>query len=304
MSLETDLLIDRRRLKRRLLFWRVLAVAAVLVCAVVIARPQLPRDHVARLSVSGVISDTTRQINALDSMAKDKTAKALIVSIDSPGGSVTPSEALHDAILRVAAVKPVVAVMGTTAASGGLMVAMAAPHVIAAPSSVTGSIGVILESMEFSGLLAKVGVTAEALTSGPLKDQPSPTHPLSEAGRAELKGVVADLYDQFVTIVANGRHMDKAKVLGLADGRVFTGRQALAVGLVDELGDETTARRWLASHDAISETLPVRPLRSPSRAGNVLTGVLGPLTDALKTVLYQGLVVDAAQALWQPSRLP
>jgi protease-4 len=304
VSLETDLLIDRRRLKRRLLFWRVLAVAAVLVCAAVIAKPELPHDHVARLSVTGVISDTTSQIAALDAMAKDKTAKALIVSIDSPGGSVTPSAALHDAILRVAAVKPVVALMGTTAASGGLMVAMAAPHVVAAPSTVTGSIGVILETMEFSGLLAKVGVTAEALTSGPLKDQPSPTHPLSDAGRAELKGVVGDLYDQFVTIVATSRHMDEAKVRAIADGRVFTGRQALAVGLVDELGDETTARHWLASHDGIAEGLPMQPLRPLSRSDNIFTSVLSPLTGALKTVLYQGLVLDAAQALWQPSRGP
>jgi protease-4 len=301
VSLETDLLIDRRRLKRRLFFWRVLAIAAVLACIAAVIRPRLPHDHVARLAVSGVITDTSRQIAALDAMARDASAKALIVEIDSPGGGVHASAALRDAIARVAATKPVVAVMGATAASGGLMVAMGAPHVIAAPTTLTGSIGVILETMEVSGLLARVGVTAEAITSGPLKDQPSFTHPLSDAGRAELHGVVGDMFDQFVTLVATARHMDKGKVLALADGRVFTGRQALAAGLVDELGDDATARRWLASHSGIPQALPLRPLRTVSQTESVLAAVLTPLRDSLKTVLYQGLVVDAGQALWQPA---
>lgn len=301
MSLETDLLIDRRRLKRRLLFWRVAAVAALVVCVILLVRPQRPRNHIARLSVQGEISDTTRAIAALRGFEKDDTAKALIVSISSPGGSVQPSNALHDAIAHAAGLKPVVAVMGSTAASGGFMIAMPARRVFASASTITGSIGVIVQLPEFSGLMEKLGVTAETLTSGPLKDQPNPVHRLSDAGRVYLQALVADMYDQFVEIVAKGRHMEPARVRELADGRAFTGRQALALGLIDQLGDEQDATAWLAANAGVANGLPVVELRTTSRAETIFAETLAPyLGSALKTVLYQGVVLDGAKALWQP----
>ena len=301
MSLETDLLIDRRRLKRRLLFWRVAAVAALVVCLILIVNPSRPRNHIARLSVKGEISDTTRAIAALRSFEKDDTAKALIVSISSPGGSVQPSNALHDAIAHAAAQKPVVAVMGSTAASGGFMIAMPARRVFASPSTITGSIGVIVQLPEFSGLMEKLGVTAETLTSGPLKDQPNPAHRLSDAGRVYLQALVADMYDQFVEIVAKGRHMEPARVRELADGRAFTGRQALALGLIDQLGNEQDATDWLTANASVAEGLPVVELRTTSPAETMFAETLAPYLDsALKTVLYQGVALDGAKALWQP----
>lgn len=301
MSLETDMLIDRRRLKRRLLFWRVTAVAVVIACIVIVIGPTRPRNHVARLSVTGEISDTTRAVAALHAMEKDATAKALIVSISSPGGGVQPSAALHDAIARVAAKKPVVAVMGSTAASGGFMIAMPARRVFASPSTITGPIGVIVQLPEFSGLMEKIGVTAETLTSGPLKDQPNPAHKLSDAGRVYLQALVADMYDQFVTIVANGRNMDKAKVRELADGRAYTGRQALALGLIDQLGDEGDATDWLTVNAGVAADLPVRELRTAGWAETMVAESLGPLlTTSLKTLLYQGVALDGAKAVWQP----
>ncbi len=301
MSLETDLLIDRRRLKRRLLFWRVLAIAVVLLDIAAVARVKLvvPHDHVARLSVTGEIANTDREVEALDTALKDGRVKALVVRINSPGGGVTPSEQLHDAIARVAAQKPVVAVMGDLAASGGFMVAMPARRIFARASTLTGSIGVKLESFEVSGLLAKIGIGSETIASGPLKDQPSLTHPLSEAGRAELRGVMLDIYDQFLAIVAAGRHMDLEKLRPLADGRVFTGRQAVALGLVDEIGDERAARAWLAANAGVPDTLPIEPLALPREATR--TGVLRSAADLLKSVLFQGVVIDAPMALWQPS---
>ena len=301
MSLETDLLIDRRRLKRRLLFWRVAAVAALVLCVVILVGPNRPRDHISRLSVKGEISDTTRAIAAVRRFEKDDTAKALIVSFSSPGGSVQPSNALHDAIAHAATKKPVVAVMGSTAASGGYMIAMPARRVFASPSTITGSIGVIVQLPEFSGLMEKLGVTAETLTSGPLKDQPNPAHRLSDSGRVYLQSLVADMYDQFVTIVANGRHMEPARVRELADGRAYTGRQALALGLIDQLGDETDATSWLAANAGIPDGIPVLELRTTSRAETMFAGTLGPLLEStLKTVLYQGVALDGAKAVWQP----
>lgn len=301
MSLETDLLIDRRRLKRRLFFWRVAAIAAVVLCGLAVARPTLPRDHIARLTVAGEISDTTRMVRALDLLADDAHAKALIVSISSPGGGVYASDALRGAIARVAAKKPVVAVMGAMAASGGYMIAMPARRVFAGPATITGSIGVIVQIPEFSGLLAKVGVTAETITSGALKDQPNPAHALSEAGRTYLRGLVGDMYDQFVDMVAAGRHMDVATVRGLADGRAYTGRQALALGLVDAMGGEPDAQRWLEAEAGVAHGLKIVDVRSESARDRFMAGTVGPaLAATLKTVLDQGLALDGAKALWQP----
>jgi protease-4 len=296
------MLIDRRRLKRRLLFWRLATIVAVVVVAVLVAKPALNRDHVARLTVDGVISDTSKMVKALDRMAKDDSAKALVLQISSPGGGVYPSEELHDAVARVAAKKPVVVVMGSVAASGGFMIAMPAQRIFAGPATLTGSIGVLLETQEISGLLDKVGITSEALVSGPLKDQPSLTHKLSDAGRTALQGLITDMYDQFVNIVATGRHMDPAKVRAIADGRVFTGRQALEIGLVDAMGNETDARAWLASTQHVPASLPITDLRTTSGVRAMLADSLAPfLSDTLKSVLYQGVVLDGAQAVWQPS---
>ncbi len=245
MTLETDLLLDRRRLKRRLVFWRSFAVLAVVaaVLAVVHARG-LPfgRSHLARLTVSGVITDDRKLNDAIERLANDKSVKALIVSINSPGGSVAGGESLHDAIASVAAKKPVVAVMGATAASAGYMIAVPAARIFAREGTLTGSIGVLLETGEVSGLLKMLGIQAEAITSGPLKDQPSFTRPLTPEGRDVLHGIVMDMYDQFVGMVASGRHMDADRVRELADGRAYTGRQALRLGLVSAaLAANTTA---------------------------------------------------------------
>ncbi len=302
MSLETDLLIDRRRLKRRLLFWRVATLAALVVVAVLAIKPQINRDHIARLTIKGEISDTTKQVRAVDDLVKDNHTKALLVSISSPGGGVYASAALHDAIERFAAKKPVVAVMGATAASGGFMIAMPAQRVFAGPSTVTGSIGVIAQLPEFSGLLEKVGVTAETLVTGAMKDQPNPAHKLSDAGRAYLKELIGDLFNQFVAIVAKGRHMDEAKVRELADGRAFTGQQALKLGLIDQLGDEQDAQLWLETQPGMPKDLQIHEIRTTTLKQQLMEESIAPiLINTLKSVLFQGLVLDGPQALWQPS---
>jgi protease-4 len=306
MSLETDLLIDRRRLKRRLLFWRVVAVLAVLACAVALVGRAggltAGGTHIARLNVNGIITDQRKLTEAVAGLADDASVKALMVEIDSPGGSVAGGEALHDAIAHVAAKKPVVAVMGGTAASAGFMIAMPAARIFARDSTLTGSIGVILETGEASGLLAKLGITADAITSGPLKDQPSFTRPLTAQGRDVLHGLVMDMYDQFVGMVADGRHMDPARVRELGDGRAYTGRQALQLGLIDAIGGEAEARAWLASERHVPASLPVRDVTTgglTARAfGGSADGLLGTM---LKTVLSQGLSIDGAWAVWQPS---
>jgi len=305
VTLETDLLLDRRRLKRRLVFWRVATILAVVATIAALAgSSDLPvgRDHVTRLTVSGTISDQRRTIEALHDLADDTSTKALIVSIDSPGGSVAGGEGLHNAIAAVAAKKPVVAVMGGTAASAGYMIALPAARIFARESTLTGSIGVLLMTGEISGLLRTLGITDETITSGPLKNQPSFTKPLSDAGKEALHGLVMDMYDQFVAMVVAGRHMDEAKVRELADGRAYTGRQALKLGLIDAIGGEAEARAWLAAEKSVPATLPVRELRPLGLRERVLgEGAEGLLSLLMKTLLSQRVSLDGAQAVWQPS---
>jgi protease-4 len=305
MTLETDLLLDRRRLKRRLVFWRVATVLAVVATiAMMTGTGELPggRDHVSRLTLAGTITEQRRTIEALEAMAKDDHAKALIVSIDSPGGSVAGGEALHDAIAAVAARKPVVAVMGATAASAGYMVALPAARIFAREATLTGSIGVLLMTGEISGLLNTLGIRDETIASGPLKHEPSFTKPLSEAGREALHGLVMDMYDQFVAMVAEGRHMDAAQVRALADGRAYTGRQAVKLGLIDAIGGESEARAWLAAEKSVPKSLPARDLRTPGLRERLLgEGAEGILGVVVKSLLSQRVSLDGAWALWQPS---
>jgi protease-4 len=305
MTLETDLILDRRRLKRHLVIWRSLAVLAVLVAILVALHRNgvgITGAHVAKLSVSGIITDNAKLTDAVEKLANDRSVKALIVSIDSPGGSVAGGESLHDAIARVAAKKPVVAVMGGVAASAGYMIAVPADRIFARAATLTGSIGVLLEAPDFSGLLGKLGINADTLVSGPLKDQPSFTHPLSPEGRQVLQGLVTSMYNQFVAMVATGRHMDPDKVRQLGDGRAYTGTQALRLGLIDQLGGEHAAREWLASAKGVPASLPVEDVTTDSFAERALAGSFAPLFDGLwKSVISQGVILDGGWAIWQRS---
>ena len=313
MSIETDLLVDRGRLKRRVSAWRVIAILAVLVAVLAgvgrFAKGVAGGDYVARVTVAGLITDDRKRVEEIRALADDKRVKAVILVIDSPGGTVSGGQALHAAFAAVAAKKPVVSVMDGVAASAGYMIAMPSQRVFAREGTLTGSIGVILETAEISGLLGRVGVTAEAITSGPLKDQPSFTKPLSPEGRDVLRGLVMDLYDQFATMVANGRHMPIDKVKQLGDGRAYTGRQALALGLVDEIGGEPEARAWLATK-GVAANLPARDAKKTGLAARMfeerLGGWLGNVAAAAaETVLRQGFSdianVDGAWAVWHPS---
>ena len=308
MSLETDLLLDRRRIKRRLFFWRGAAIVGALLAVLAAFRGSdgsfgVASSHIERLTVSGIITENRKLTEAVNKLADRDGVKALIVVIDSPGGSVAGGESLHAAIAKVAAKKPVVAVMGGTAASAGYMIALPAQRIYAREATITGSIGVILETGEASGLLKTIGLTAEAITSGPLKDQPSFTRPLTEQGRAVLKGLVMDMYDQFVQMVATGRHMEPARVRELGDGRAYTGRQALPLGLIDAIGGEPEARVWLETK-GISTKLPVSDVSS---GGGLVQRTFGGDPEGLlpglwKSVFSQGVMLDGAVALWQPSR--
>ncbi|WP_424812835.1 signal peptide peptidase SppA [Roseococcus sp. YIM B11640] len=303
MALETDLLIDRRRLKRQAGFWRAAFVLGALLVAGLawgghLSKDLLGGDYVARLPLKGTITDDERLLRRLHEAREDDRIRAVLVVIDSPGGTVAGGEGLHRAISALrAAGKPVVAVMGATAASAGYMVALPAERIFAREATLTGSIGVILQSFEVSDLMGRLGLRAESLTSGPLKDQPSPFRPLTEEGRAALSAVVRDMYDQFVAMVVAGRRMPEAEVRRLADGRVMTGRQAVAAGLVDAIGGETEARRWLAETHAVPEALDTRDIDPRSTAERAFSLASSRFWQA-------GMSALRAEGWWPGTMLP
>ena len=199
--------------------------------------PSLGGNRVALVEVEGLIIDADRIVREIGDYGEDASIRAIVVRIQSPGGVVGPTQEIYDAILRVRKRgKPVVASMGSVAASGGYYLAAAATQIVANPGTLTGSIGVIMQLAEIEGLLRKVGVRYEVIKAGRFKDSASFARPMTPEERAVLQAVLDDMHDQFVTAIAEGRGLAKDRVLAMADGRVYSGRMAKDLRLVDALG--------------------------------------------------------------------
>lgn len=300
MSLDADYVVERRRLKRRLTFWRVLGVVA-LVAAVVAAAGRFDlrrqQDHVAQIAIGGLILDDPARDEALKEVADDDKVKALLVKIDTPGGTYVGGEALYESLRRVGEKKPVVAIMGTTATSAGYMSALGSDHIVARSSTLTGSIGVILQTADVTGLLDKIGIKSVVVKSGPLKAQPNPLEKFLPAARKATEAIIADYFDMFVTLVAERRSLSREQVLKLADGRVFSGRQAKKAGLVDALGAEPEARKWLSETHKIADSLPVKEVKVKHE-----DELWRDLFDSMigKVMFSERLSLDGVIALWHP----
>ena len=308
MSSDTDAWLERRTLARRATRWRIVAVLALLVLALIglwrldpgnlIAQRQV---HVARLEISGVIAENDWWLEKLKEAGEDDRVRAVILYINSPGGSTYGGEALFQAVRQLSEQKPVVSVIGTLGASAGYMVAIAGDYVLARETSLTGSIGVLFQTAEFSKLMEKVGVSAETITSGPLKAEPNPTRPMSPAGRAQIQTMVNETHAWFVDLVASRRDLPRDEVAKLADGRVYSGRAALQSRLIDGLGGVAEARDWLARTHRIPADLPLRDIPSEPPAG-MLDG-LGSRTFATlvgKSLIPERLRLDGLTSLWHP----
>ncbi|ALA56796.1 signal peptide peptidase SppA [Nitrospira moscoviensis] len=239
-----DLTPAERSPKRRpwrTFFW-VLAAGFGLLVLLNIFFPDLDlstEDRIALIRVEGVILDSHETVGELKKFSENPSVKAIVLRIDSPGGGVVPSQEIHDAVQRVRTKnnKAVIASMGSVAASGGYYIAAATDRIVANPGTLTGSIGVIMETANVEGLLQKIGVEGVVIKSGKYKDVGSPLRKMSEEERGLLQTVMDDVHKQFIEAVAAGRALEVTDVQALADGRIFTGRQAKEARLVDELGD-------------------------------------------------------------------
>jgi protease IV len=264
MSLDADAIVDRRRLRRKLTFWRVATIVTVLLTIVggVLygfrgGRISGPGDYVARIKIEGLIRNNTDRTEALERLGRSR-AKAVIVHIDSPGGTTAGSEQLYDSLRDLQARKPMVVVVDGLAASGAYIAALSSEHIIASDTSLVGSIGVLFQYPNFTDVLKTIGVKVEEIKSSPLKAAPNGFEPTSPEARAAIEAIVLDSYRWFKNLVQTRRQLDDAQLGQVADGRVFTGRQGIGLKLVDELGNEKTARAWLAKEKQIPVRIPAR----------------------------------------------
>ncbi len=278
MSLDADTIVDRRRMRRKLTFWRVFAILLA-ICAVVAIGAALrlpgtgvltgqPGGSIARISINGLIRNDQERVEALERLGKSR-ARAVIVHVNSPGGTTSGSEELHDSLMRLKEKKPLVVVVDGLAASGGYITALAADHIIALETSLVGSIGVLFQYPNVADLLKTLGIRIEEIKSSPLKAAPNGFEPTSPEARAAVESIVSDAYAWFKSMVKARRHLDDATLERVTDGRVFTGRQGLALKLVDEIGDEKTALAWLAKEKKIDPNTPVRDYRLRARFGDL-----------------------------------
>jgi protease IV len=321
MTLDTDILIDRRRLKRRLTIWRVLAIVA-LVMAIAFAASRddesgssfgIGRDHIARVTISGFIGDSKARHDLLVKLRKNRHVKAVIVAVDSPGGTTTGGEALYADLRELAEAKPVAAVFGTAATSAAYLGGIATDYIVARGNTITGSVGVIFQWADVSDLLSKLGVKVDEIRSGPLKAKPSPFTPTDEDAKRLTEELVKESQVWFVGLVAERRKEAVPALDDIKTGRIYTGRQALQIHLIDAIGDERTAIKWFTDARNVKPDLKVRDWKpeTPSAVSFFQASLAGLASKlGLGSILDERLIgeiealkdrpLDGLFSIWQP----
>lgn len=315
MPMNADELIDRRRMRRKLTFWRAAALVILAVAIVATAtwtmRERLGgvgASHIARIKIEGTITENEDLLRRIERARTSNAVKGVIINVNSPGGTTAGGEAIYEAVRRLAADKPVVAQVGTLAASAGYMIASATDHIVARQSSIVGSIGVLVQYPDLTGLMEKLGIRLEAVKSSPLKAEPSPFTPTTEEERAMLRRLILDSYDWFIGLVAERRPLTRAEAERLADGSIFTGRQALERKLVDSLGGEREAIAWLATR-GVDENLRVIEWK-PERGTSIFLPVAAAEWlglgwsggDFIRELGADRIFLDGLLSVWQPER--
>ncbi|KQT43098.1 Clp protease [Aureimonas sp. Leaf454] len=320
MTLAQDL-IDRRRLRRKLGFWRVATILSLGALVVGVPFALTMRGggdaaigrQIARVAIEGVITENEKLLELLKDLKEDDRVKAVILKIDSPGGTTVGGETLYRAAREIAAVKPVAAEVGTLAASAGYMVAAASDHIVAHQTSIVGSIGVLFQYVDASVLLGHVGLKVSAIKSSPLKAEPSPFAPAPPEAEAMIRRTVLDTYEWFVALVDERRPFDAAEARRLADGSVFTGGQSLENRLIDAIGGEAEVRAWLEGPRGVEKDLEIVDREPETEGGfgaSIFAGAraslfstlgLDPSATSLPDALGRSVGhLDGLLSLWQP----
>lgn len=273
MNLSPDYLIERKRNKRQLAKWKIFSLLLIIFMLIIFVgknysseinvspTPLQANDYIGRIRINDIIVDDLDAIENLEKIASNKKVKALIVHINSPGGSVVGSEMLYNSLIKLSKNIPIAVVMDSVAASGGYMIALAGDYIIAHNGTITGSIGVLMQSAEITELADTIGVKFTNFKSAELKANPSFTEKLTPEAYQATMDSIYEVYDYFIELVAARRNLDIEYVKKLADGRIYSGRQALDLKLIDAIGNEDTAKSWLGKEKGISESLLVRDIK-------------------------------------------
>jgi protease-4 len=317
MTAEIDTVLDRRRLRRRVTVWRALAVAAGVAALFAIGAggedwSSLGAKQIARVSISGTITEDRDQLELLKKIADSDKAAALLVFVNSPGGTTTGGEALFAALREVSKKKPVVAQFGTVAASAGYIVGLGADHIVTRANTITGSVGVLIQWPEVSQALDKLGVKFNEIKSGDLKAVPSPFEPLSEEGQKVTQTMIDEGFQWFLGLVEQRRGIKADQIPGLTRGRVFTGREAVQLKLADSIGGEGEAVEWLRTDRKIDKTLKVVDWKPQSSSSLGFFSSIGSAAASFFNHTYvgqmlardpdlAGLGLDGLISVWHPS---
>ncbi|MEO1200260.1 MAG: signal peptide peptidase SppA [Pseudomonadota bacterium] len=309
MTLDADQIVDRRRLARRLTVWRVIAfgfaLIALLAIIAVVSGDLLNRaqPHIARVTVSGTILEDPKRDEMLAEIARSSSVRAVIVSIESPGGTTTGAEALYTELRLIAEEKPVVATIRTIGTSAAYAAAIAADHVIARETSITGSIGVLFQWANFGDLMDTIGIDVDSIKSDPLKAEPSPFDETTPEERAVIRALIDDSYDWFLGIVADRRGLDREQARTLADGRIYSGRAAVDNGLIDAIGGEREARAWLTEEYDINTNLDVIDWEPGDEFAGLALGARALRALGLDDLLPTAPALDGLISVWHPQLL-
>ena len=313
MKLSVETLLERSKLKKSARGWKIFGIVMLVLFLLSISLPKnftssgrfqtsgtvasvTGKNYIARIKIDGIIMEDDYRGKILKNLAKNKNVKAIILHINSPGGSAVGGEILYKQLKELSAKKPIVVSMGTLATSAGYMIALAGERIYAHKSTITGSIGVIFQSPKFKVLAEKIGVDMHVIKSGDLKAAPTGLEDMEPKVEEYLKKLILDFYEVFVDIVVQNRKLSKEQVLTLADGRIYSGRQALSNKLIDSIGGEEQALEWLKSAKNIStEQIRDVSLKEPRNNFDKLFGMIG-----VKSLLPEEHSLSGLIAIWNP----
>lgn len=318
MTLESETVLDRRRLRRHVSFWRILAIVAVALALAALSQSgelgSFPGQHqIARVSIEGTITEDRDQLRLLKKAAEATHVSAILLFVNSPGGTTAGGEALYETLRTIAKLKPIVAQFGTVAASAAYIAGLGADHIVARGNTITGSVGVIAQWPEVTELLAKLGIKMNEVKSGELKAVPSPFEPLDERSRQVTQEMIDEGFQWFISLVEARRGISRTDIPGLVEGRIFSGRQALGLRLIDEVGGEEEAVRWLVDKRNVRAGLKVIDWKPSdvewgfsSAMSGFLIEMLGGRDSPVARLLSQDrtlatLGLDGLVSIWHPS---
>lgn len=319
---ETETILDRRRLRRSISLWRGAGIAALALAAgaVSFSGKTLSKwsgeKQIARVTIEGTITESREQLQMFKDIAESDAVEGVLLFVNSPGGTTTGGEAIYEALREIAKKKPVVGQFGTIAASAGYIAGLGTDHIVARGNTITGSIGVIVQWPEFVQLLDKLGVKINEVKSGVLKAAPSPFEPMTEESKKVIEAMIGDGFKWFIGLVESRRGIKADGIPGLVEGRIFSGREALDVKLVDQIGGEAEAVAWLKDVKKVSKDAKVVDWK-PEAAASSGYGLFGGAADGVaylfgnragelaRAVLRgretSGLALDGLLSVWHPS---